>query len=63
MLNDFRHSLPDELQQQLEAIAGEWNDQNKIARIWQKDASVWTSADEAKWLGWLDIVGECPEIS
>jgi transaldolase/glucose-6-phosphate isomerase len=57
MLNDFRHSLPDELQQQLEAVAAEWNDQNKVARVWQKDASVWTSEDEAKWLGWLDIVG------
>src|SRR5690606_23397083 len=27
------------------------------ARIWQRDASVWTDADEAKWLGWLDIAG------
>ncbi|HUJ46309.1 MAG TPA: bifunctional transaldolase/phosoglucose isomerase [Rhizomicrobium sp.] len=24
-------------------------------RLWQKDASLWTNADEAKWLGWLDI--------
>ena len=22
-------------------------------RLWQKDASLWTGADEAKWLGWL----------
>ena len=25
-----------------------------IDRIWQRDATVWTGADEAKWLGWLD---------
>jgi transaldolase / glucose-6-phosphate isomerase len=25
-----------------------------IDRIWQRDASLWTGADEAKWLGWLD---------
>lgn len=25
-----------------------------IDRIWQRDASVWTGSDEAKWLGWLD---------
>src|SRR3954471_21348964 len=25
-----------------------------IARIWERDPTVWTSADEAKWLGWLD---------
>jgi transaldolase/glucose-6-phosphate isomerase len=29
-----------------------------ISRIWAKDASVWTNDDEAKWLGWLDIVDE-----
>jgi transaldolase/glucose-6-phosphate isomerase len=25
-----------------------------IDRIWERDATVWTGADEAKWLGWLD---------
>jgi transaldolase/glucose-6-phosphate isomerase len=25
-----------------------------IDRIWERDPSVWTGADEAKWLGWLD---------
>ncbi|MBK8304515.1 MAG: bifunctional transaldolase/phosoglucose isomerase [Chloracidobacterium sp.] len=30
----------------------------KIRRLWSKDASVWTNDDEAKWLGWLDIVAE-----
>ena len=25
-----------------------------INRIWERDPTVWTSADEAKWLGWLD---------
>jgi glucose-6-phosphate isomerase len=25
-----------------------------IDRIWERDASVWTGSDEAKWLGWLD---------
>ncbi|HEV8414299.1 MAG TPA: bifunctional transaldolase/phosoglucose isomerase [Bryobacteraceae bacterium] len=29
---------------------------NKIARLWSKDASLWTGADESNWLGWLDIV-------
>ncbi|HEY2847313.1 MAG TPA: hypothetical protein VGI80_05795, partial [Pyrinomonadaceae bacterium] len=56
MLNTFRYSLPDELQQQLEVSATEWQDQKKVARVWQKDAAVWTNEDEAKWLGWLDIV-------
>ena len=25
-----------------------------IDRIWERDSTVWTGADEAKWLGWLD---------
>ena len=25
-----------------------------VERIWARDASVWTGADEAEWLGWLD---------
>ena len=25
-----------------------------VDRIWQRDPTVWTGADEAKWLGWLD---------
>src|SRR3954467_12899730 len=25
-----------------------------IGRIWERDPTVWTGGDEAKWLGWLD---------
>ncbi|HEV7698713.1 MAG TPA: bifunctional transaldolase/phosoglucose isomerase [Pyrinomonadaceae bacterium] len=57
MLNEFRYSLPEELQTQLDT-ASEWYGDDKVARIWQKDASVWTDDDEAKWLGWLNIVDE-----
>jgi transaldolase / glucose-6-phosphate isomerase len=32
-----------------------------IARIWERDASVWSGADEAKWLGWLDEAGRMRE--
>lgn len=34
----------------------DWRTGNKVARLWSKDASLWTGADESKWLGWLDIV-------
>ncbi len=27
-----------------------------MARLWQKDASLWTGSGEQRWLGWLDIV-------
>jgi glucose-6-phosphate isomerase len=28
--------------------------QDLVERIWSRDATVWTGADEDKWLGWLD---------
>ena len=29
-----------------------------MQRLWDRDANLWTGTDEAKWLGWLDIVAE-----
>ena len=40
----------------LQRILDDWRAGNKIARLWSRDASLWTGADESKWLGWLDIV-------
>jgi transaldolase/glucose-6-phosphate isomerase len=61
MLSSIQYSLPNELEQAFRAELDGWRDTGKVARIWQKDASVWTNDDEATWLGWLDIVDE--EIS
>ncbi len=33
-----------------------WTAQGNVRMLWAGDASLWTGADEAKWLGWLDIV-------
>jgi glucose-6-phosphate isomerase len=30
------------------------NGQDLVERIWARDPSVWTGADEGQWLGWLD---------
>jgi glucose-6-phosphate isomerase len=48
--------LPTELENAVQTKFDEWKTENKIARIWSKDASVWTNDDESKWLGWLDSV-------
>lgn len=53
---NFSYSLPDNIESTVNASVAEWFSEDKIARIWQKDASVWTSGDESNWLGWLDIV-------
>lgn len=56
MLNQLTYSLPEKLETAVQAAFGEWRKEDKISRVWSKDASVWTNEDEAKWLGWLDIV-------
>ncbi|MEP6925406.1 MAG: bifunctional transaldolase/phosoglucose isomerase [Pyrinomonadaceae bacterium] len=55
-LNSLRYSLPESLQRAVQANLEDWEKDNKIARLWQKDAALWANEDEAKWLGWLDIV-------
>ncbi len=52
------YKLSDELTQAVQPTINDWQDNKKIARLWAKDASVWTNEDEAKWLGWLDIVDD-----
>jgi transaldolase / glucose-6-phosphate isomerase len=32
-----------------------WRQDAKVRRLWAGDASLWTSSDEANWLGWLGI--------
>jgi transaldolase / glucose-6-phosphate isomerase len=40
----------------LQRALDDWRTGGKMSRLWSKDASLWTGADEDKWLGWLDIV-------
>ena len=36
----------------------DWSAGQKVARLWDGDASLWTGRDESRWLGWLDVAGE-----
>ncbi len=56
MLNSLSYSLPENLKNAVSSTFEEWQRENKINRVWSKDASVWSNDDEAKWLGWLDSV-------
>ena len=49
-------ALPSDLDQAVKRAIRSWDADHKTDRLWQKDASLWTNTDEAKWLGWLDIV-------
>ena len=53
-MNPQRVTLPSPLREQVDAVAREWFSSKRVARLWDQDAGVWTSAGEEKWLGWLD---------
>ena len=48
-------SLPADLQARFESTLEALTADRAGQRLWSKDATFWTSHDEAKWLGWLDI--------
>jgi glucose-6-phosphate isomerase len=52
---NFRYTLPVNLERDFSDAVTDWQD-GKVERLWARDASLWTNDDEAKWLGWLDIV-------
>jgi transaldolase/glucose-6-phosphate isomerase len=45
--------LPQPLRGDVEAAAVAWQTARGTTRLWARDASLWTGADEARWLGWL----------
>ncbi len=53
-------TLPPDLATAFEAALTDWTANGKIARFWNRDKSLWTSASgssaEDQWMGWLDIV-------
>ena len=51
-------TLPAGLDTEVKKNINDWRAAGKVRRLWQKDASLWTNDDEAKWLGWLSIVDE-----
>ena len=57
-INSVSYSLPSAVEDDVRTQIAAWTGEDKITRIWTKDASVWTGEDESKWLGWLDIVEE-----
>ena len=57
-INSISYSLPSQIEDAVREAVTEWNTDNKVSRIWDKDATVWTGDDEAKWLGWLTISAE-----
>jgi transaldolase/glucose-6-phosphate isomerase len=57
-LNRQIYKLAGPLAGAVAASIEDWKRNNKVARLWQKDASLWTGTDESNWLGWLNITQE-----
>ncbi|HVE12530.1 MAG TPA: bifunctional transaldolase/phosoglucose isomerase, partial [Elusimicrobiota bacterium] len=47
-----------DLAPEIPRAAEEWQAKGGSRRLWSRDASLWTGADEAGWLGWLGVVDE-----
>jgi transaldolase / glucose-6-phosphate isomerase len=55
-VNALTYNLPGDLAQNVKATLEDWEKNNKVKRLWARDASLWTNKDEGNWLGWLGIV-------
>ena len=54
-INKQTHKLPNQLVDAVAASLEDWKKNNKVARLWKKNASLWSGTDESNWLGWLTI--------
>jgi transaldolase / glucose-6-phosphate isomerase len=54
--NAMSYKVPAEIETGVKAAIEDWRKEGKVRRLWAGDASLWTDADEANWLGWLNIV-------
>jgi transaldolase/glucose-6-phosphate isomerase len=49
-------SLSPEQRSAYQETLQDWIKADKVRRLWERDASLWTTGPEAEWLGWLGIV-------
>ena len=54
-LNRQTVSLPAPLTSEFTKTLDEWRAAGNVRRLWSGDRSLWTGADEDKWLGWLNV--------
>lgn len=55
-LSDTLRMQDSQLIAAVEATLADWQSSGKVRRMWNKDATVWSGHDEAKWLDWLTVV-------
>lgn len=51
----YSYSLPTALSESVSASIEDWHIKGNVRRFWARDATLWTGADEGKWMDWLGI--------
>jgi len=49
------YSLPAGLGAAVEEALDDWQQNDKVARLWARDAGLWSGGDEARWMDWLGV--------
>ncbi|MBI3456351.1 MAG: bifunctional transaldolase/phosoglucose isomerase [Candidatus Rokubacteria bacterium] len=57
-INRQTWTLRADLEAAVRASLAEWAATGKVRRLWARDATLWTGADEGSWLGWLGITDD-----
>ncbi len=55
-LDRLELALPGKLAERVSAALADWDRAGNTRRLFDRDAALWTGKDEAKWLGWIDVV-------
>jgi transaldolase/glucose-6-phosphate isomerase len=55
-LDHHSFAIGRDLQTELERTSERWRKEGAVRRVWAHDKSIWTNADEDRWLGWLDSI-------
>jgi transaldolase/glucose-6-phosphate isomerase len=58
LLDRQSYTLPQHLAVRVSEVVAEWQRSGKVRRLWARDATLWTGADERRWLGWLSITDD-----
>jgi len=61
-LASTRYSLG-QSQADVEAAQQSWHEEGQSRKLWNRKASIFSNADEANWMGWLDLPQASPEVA
>ena len=57
-MTDDLEGWPGSLATALDGAVDDWERSDKVGRLWTGDPTLWTGADEGRWLGWLRVLDD-----